>query len=228
LLPLRLASLLLQLPTILPAGLSAGEISQGIRPILIGSALAALWIVPAIFRPKFARAVYVVVFLVSPWMLGLLSSARASLRYEYYASLAQGKTCEMHPVYVGKQYRLWRALDGNRSERIALATAFLPPAGHNRYAYPLFGSRLQNTVIYVPATRDGTIDDTAFGAADPKSLDIDSYIERLLRERVTALVFVAPHAPEVSLVLANRSRFALRLRSPSDEYLVFRPLPKPL
>lgn len=223
------AAVLLALPTLAPVGVSFGDVQRGGATMALASAwvfAAAASAVMASRRLSAARAAFAILVLgATPTAFSTLERLRAEVRAGYYLALARGESFEMHRVPVGNQSRLWRTLDGPTHERIAFSVGFEAP-GHFGFTYPLYGSRLQNTVTYVPATLRGDVVDSPLDGEQSAPLDADIYADRLVAERVSALVFIRPFAPEVELVRAHPSRFALRASSRYRDYLVYRPLPR--
>ncbi|MEZ4335398.1 MAG: hypothetical protein R3B82_02120 [Sandaracinaceae bacterium] len=211
-------ALALALPTLMPAGVTLDDLERGVVPIALGVALLLGLAAP--FRlplPGRHRAVAVVVVLALAPLVGMaLAIQRAPLREGYYAA----SSFEIHPAPIATQARLWAALDGDRPERIALSVGWVPP-GHQWFRYPLYGSRLQNRVTYVPATRSGEVYDTWDPALAGADLDADAYVERLRRRGITAIVYVAPAPPEASIVMEDHARFVLRYETPRRDGLVY-------
>lgn len=93
-------------------------------------------------------------------------------------------------AYVG-QWPLWQALDDGVPRRIA-AVAGWDGSGHNYYRFPLLGSRLQNTVVYVPITRDGSIVHALDEHAAAANLSFEAWRDRLVAQEVDVVASLPP------------------------------------
>lgn len=213
-------ALVLSAPSLIPAGLTLDDLARGAGPIPIGVGLAAVIVALALLRlrPSIRWGLWVLVIALAPLGLMGLASARAAVRYEYYAS----SSYEFHPVPLQTHVPVWERLDGPDEERIALSVGWVPP-GHNWPRYPLYGSRLQNRVRYVSATRSGAVYDTWDPATAGADMDADAYAARLSRVGITAIVLIAPPAPEASFVMHDPARFSLEYETPFHDARLYRP-----
>lgn len=107
---------------------------------------------------------------------------------------------------------------------IAASAGWTVP-GHNWLRYPLLGSRLQNRVIYVPPTRDGTIVDHRESERLAGAMDFDAWLRRLRETKVDAFVAMHPNPPELPWVLARPDVFAPLARAESGDGAAWRVLP---
>lgn len=222
------ACLLAALATCRPVGLLLAEFSMGASAIGIGVAWMIGLLLPVV-APMSGRlriAMVGAVVLLSPWILGALDQARAAHRYDYFAALSRGETFDLHPVPIGDQYLVWQRLDAPRPQTVAFTASFAE-GGHNAFRYPLYGRRLQNRVVYVPATQTGEVLET-WRPPPPGSspLDADVYADRLLEQRVDALVLVTPASPEAVVALARPDRFDVVFATPDRNCLILRPRPR--
>jgi hypothetical protein len=220
-------ALMVALPTALPAGMTLSEFSLGVRPIAIATTWMLAWLAPFLLRRRryTRKLLLAAAALASPLFCHALVTSRAVLRPAYYRSLGEGTTFEFHPVPIHDQSALWQSLDGERPERIVYTSGFRPP-GQHWFRYPLYGSRLQNRVLYIPATRSGAIPDHGLSATPAELCDADTYADRLVREHITALVIHKPMPPEVELARSRPDRFALLRASSLGTFEVYRPLPR--
>jgi hypothetical protein len=68
--------------------------------------------------------------------------------------------------------------------------------GHNAYRMPLVGSRLQNRLLYIPVSRDGSILDYRVGPSAAGALSCNSWLRRLMTSGADYLVLLPPLPPE--------------------------------
>lgn len=136
-----------------------------------------------------------------------LHEIRARERYETWEAALQLDTYDVHGLPgFGAAHTLWRRLDDGRPRTIATTAGFVRN-GHNWFRYPLMGSSLQNQLIYVPVTRDGSVIDYKDGKADAFA-DRAAWLARLDSLGVDAVVVMAPvTCPEHEWIVADRERF---------------------
>jgi len=102
---------------------------------------------------------------------------------------------------------VWAFLDSGESHRVAVAAGW-DNTGHNWYRYPLFGSRLQNTVLYVPPTSDGSVVDYQRQGELRRAADFSAWLRGLVERRVDHVVLLPPLPPvESAFVRAHPELF---------------------
>jgi hypothetical protein len=172
----------------------------GLLALTAASAAAAAPLVPAVRRrSRIVRASIVAVVLVGVFAAGL-PRLRAAFRYPFWsAALSQSaapfdfngleaRSMEAWPI--------WERLDGADPKRLAVTCGW-DGMGHSCYLYPLMGSRLQNRVLYVPPTLDGSVVD--YGDEDlGRAVQLRAWLTRLLEEDVDHVVLIPPSSPERS------------------------------
>ena len=184
----------------LPTGFTsfdAAAVGELAAPILVAAVLVALiLIVGGQGRRRLAIVVAAVIALVPT---ATLPGIRSGLRYRYYQAAAaiRDPVYDMHllsPDYA--TWSLWSFLDDGKPHRLAV-TAGWDGIGDNWYLYPLLGSHLQNTVVYVPVTADGSMVNYRGPAGDLiKRADFKSWVERLKRDHIDFVVSLDPPPPE--------------------------------
>jgi hypothetical protein len=116
---------------------------------------------------------------------------------------------------------IWGYLDDGAPHRIALAAGW-DGIGHNLYRYPLVGSRLQNEVLYVPVTRDGSILDYRRDTAVAERADLAAWLGRLVARGVDFVVILYPWPVEQDWMQANPELFEQVAASPDGYNLAYR------
>lgn len=171
--------------------------------ILMGMAASLVWGILRFRRPWLAVMAGVIVLAAG------LRELRAWARYDTYEAALQSETYDLHELSgFGPVHTLWRRLDDGRPHTIATTAGFVRN-GHNWLRYPLMGASLQNRVIYVPITRDGSVIDYRDGKAEPQA-DRAAWLARLDALAVDAVVVMAPvTCPEHAWIVADRARFAI-------------------
>ncbi len=184
----------------LPTGFTsfdAAAVGELAAPILVAAVLVALILMLGgqAWR-RFAIIVAAVMVLVPittlPWI-------RSRLRYPYYQAAAaiRDPVYDMHllsPDYA--TWSLWSFLDDSKPHRLAV-TAGWDGIGDNWYLYPLLGSHLQNTVVYVPVTADGSVVNYGGPPGDLiKRADFKAWVDRLKRDHIDFVVSLDPPPAE--------------------------------
>lgn len=193
----------------LPHGFSREDFSAAaeVAGVLVaGAALAG--IAASLARRRAGRAAGALagtaVLLVAGAVWGAI---RAQARPVIWRAAYERRAFELHPFVpaYGSAYSLWQALDDGASHRIAVSAGWYPP-GDNWCRYPFFGRRLQNDVVYVPITSDGSLIDTR-DAASSGRLSREAWVRRLVERGVDVVVLLAPEPPEAAWVRALPAAF---------------------
>lgn len=129
--------------------------------------------------------------------LAALEAVHREHRYAIYEAAADpvDPAFHMHPLnrLSASAWPIWKALDDAEPHRLA-ATAGWDRLGHNWYRYPLLGSRLQNRVLYIPVTADGTIVDYRERDEVARRGSFVPWLERLVESRIDYVVSLAPRS----------------------------------
>jgi hypothetical protein len=152
----------------------------------------------------------------------LWGAIRAQARPLIWRAAYEQRAFELHPFppEYGSAHVLWQALDDGAPRRIAVSAGWRPP-GDNWFRYPFFGRRLQNDVVYIPVTADGSIVDTRLAASSGR-LSREAWIRRLVERGVDVVVLLAPEPPEAAWVRGLPSVFAPLLMSQDGVNAAFR------
>lgn len=136
----------------------------------------------------------------------LWGAIRTQARPLIWRAAYEQRAFELHPLApaYSSAHVLWQALDDGVPRRIAVSAGWHPP-GDNWFRYPLFGRRLQNDVVYVPVTADGTVVDSRQLPAHV--LSREAWLRRLVERHVDALVLLAPAPIEADWVRQLRGIF---------------------
>jgi hypothetical protein len=174
------------------------------RPMLEGGALAlgaalGLAACAVVWRRSGRRLgpAVAAVLLVAGGVAGL-EQVRAPARYALYAAAADRIDPLFHMHRIEPSYAsawvLWQALDAPARPHVIAATAGWDGIGHNWYRYPLLGRRLQNRVLYVPVTADGSVIDYRLRERLAHRASLDAWLRRLVDRRVDVVVSLAPRS----------------------------------
>lgn len=197
----RIAAIATGLWLSFPQGWSAPDTAATARiaAVLVPALLVGLASARALAghgRPCLAGGFAILVLLAA---MSAVPMFRADARYPTWAAASRGDAFDLHPANRRslEAWPIWEALDGLEGTRIALAAGF-DGVGHNWYTYPLFGSRLQNRVTYVPVTSDGQVLDYARGDLVQALADRNTWLARLAAEDIEVLVTLWPDPPETA------------------------------
>ena len=139
---------------------------------------------------------------------GVVREIRDTHRHAYFRDAADERAYDPH--WLGYQetaaFPLWRQFDRVAGASIAVSAGW-HEYGHNWFRYPLLGSRLQNRVVYVPITSDGTVVDYRDDAALRARSDYRAWLRRLVEQQIDYLVLLHPEPPEAAWVRAHPDIF---------------------
>jgi hypothetical protein len=202
-LPLWAAAAAVQLALAVPYSWSVADLHAiaemllSLIPVLAALAIISLW-ARLRQRPRLALALGVasLAAFALPW-----HAARERHRYRIYEAAAANASYDAHrlwPRYV-KSYPIWAYFDGERPQRIAIAAGW-DGFSTNWYRYPFFGSRLQNEIVYVTPTDDGSIVNYWRAGRLRKKASLRAWVARLLAADAGFLVTLPPEPIEGELV----------------------------
>ena len=183
----------------MPEGFRAPDWSGMVRVLpglLAGAGLAGFTCWALRTRARWLRAGFALLGLA----LGLMMAnrVRGGLRGEIYAAAATPGAPAFDGDRLYSEYAsswpIWGYFDEATPHRLAV-TAGWDGTGHNWYVYPLFGSRLQNRVFYVPVTADGSIVDYREQEEVVSRASSSAWLERLVKEDVDHVVVLPPAPP---------------------------------
>jgi hypothetical protein len=191
--------------------MDARALAAAAWPLL--SALAALVFLSVVVATRLGRR-----RLVAAAALALLAvtlgwprirDVRAGARYDYFreATLARVYDAGRLPALTMESFTVWRYLDQAAGQNVAISAGWWEN-GHNWYRYPLYGSRLQNRVRYVPITSDGSVVDYRETETAAARADYDAWLRRLMTSEIDYLVLLPPDPPELRWVQAHPELFA--------------------
>jgi hypothetical protein len=218
--PVLAAALLVNLPFTIPLGWSWADLEAMMRlalPLLLAAGLSLeLWRWFGRRRRPLVAAVLAACVLALTGGLWL-ERVRGDSRHRIYRAAA-GRTIagqvsaaafDVHPLkpeYAVARV-IWERLDRGHAHRLAV-TVGRTRLGHNGYLYPLLGRRLQNQLLYVTPTRDGSrLASNQPHLADAARLDPEAWINRLARLGVDHVVALPPEPPELAWMLARPRQF---------------------
>lgn len=143
-------------------------------------------------------------------------SIREKVRYASYDEFMFDGTARLHVTdRVTCDSAFWQALDTKSGHVIAFTGGYnASRAGHTWGRYPLLGSGLQNRVVYVPITADGSIVDYWRPAAALASLDEDAWLGRLRDLAVDYLIVLQPEPAEARAIAHSPAVFELVMQNP--------------
>ena len=217
--PLLLGCTALGVPLTIPLGWGPSDRIAFADPRMVAVLGTAMFVACAVWYARAQRftlagrvrpvAPYVAIALVvCPLSWGAVREVRETYRHAYFRDAADVRLYDPHwlayPETAG--YPLWQQFDRLAGVSIAVSAGW-HEYGHNWFRYPLLGSRLQNRVVYVPITRDGTVVDYRDETALVAGIDYDAWLRRLVAGRVDYVVLLYPDPPEAAWVRAHPDVF---------------------
>ncbi len=193
------AAILVNIFQAIPAGLGDADLaalSLG-WPYVLGAMVLLSGAVFVFVRKEWVRQSAVLVFSAMMVLAIPVDSVRTDLRYAYYKEAEKGIDGAFlaHPLepHFVSAWPIWKYLDQDRPVRVAM-TAGWDGYGQNWYWYPLFGSRLQNDVRYVPVTEEGDLIDYRRQDLYDFRASPEAWLSRLRDERIGYLagILLAP------------------------------------
>lgn len=156
-------------------------------------------------------------------LAGSLGAIRSSFRYRIWRAAGQARAFDIHLLsgdYMAS-VPIWRRLDDGVPRRLAVAAGW-NGINDNWYWYPLFGEHLQNDVLYVSPTEDGSIVDYRLGQELRRKASFDAWIRRLVERRIDVVVLLSP-PPEVETpwVTSHPELFARIVQSADGQNAAF-------
>lgn len=109
--------------------------------------------------------------------------------------------------------------------RIAFSTGWFKDQGYKWYWALLLGRKLQNELIYVPITTDGSIVEYNGPTDVAAKADPEAWLRRLSEHRIDTLVFFPPFPPEHDWAISRPDLF--RPEGSASPSLVFRVIEQP-
>lgn len=182
-----------------------GWFLAGILPPIV-IVLALLWRPPPLGE-RALTAFAVATLALLPWRM-----LCERFRHAYYDAASRAVAFEAHPLGPMAN-ELWSLLDTPEPKHIAVTAGYEPP-GHHLTVYPLFGSRLQNRVEYVPISAGGAESEEREPSARATAADERVWLERLLERGVDVVVTLDPRdTPEDRWIAAQPEVFAALARA---------------
>lgn len=207
-----------------PGGFSQGDLAAmvALAPWLLlvaAAGAAAAWLNR---RAKRGAAAALLLAAVVP-TAGAWMKIRDEARYPVYGAAERGLAWDLHEIDRGwtSAWPVWKALDGRDPRRIAASAGWIG-LGDNWYRYPLFGSRWQNDVVYVPITRDGSIVDYRMSKEVTRRADREAWLRRLVVLRVDTLACLPPAPIERSWAESLPEVFHLEAANPKRTATAYR------
>ena len=191
-----------------------GELMLGLVP----AALLTTWLLR---RPSRTALQLSTVILLLLAVIVWAGDIRSRYRYRWYAAASLGESFDVHPLRYASAWPVWRALDDGPAHRVAV-TAGWNGTGDNWYRYPLLGSRLQNSVTYVPPTRDGSLLHYSLEKDPAARADFDAWVHRLEDDDIDMVVALDPPNVEAGWMRAHPERFERVACNRGDVSCVYR------
>jgi len=144
------------------------------------------------------------------WAAGVLAVLLALGALQAYRD-ATRETALRTSVALHPSPRYWvtaaLAVDTPRTARRIAVTAGAAQDADNWMLYPFLGSRLQNELLYVPVTEDGTLVEPAPGNDPAGAASFSAWLQRLADLEVTEIISFRPASLELAWMELRPDRF---------------------
>jgi hypothetical protein len=147
---------------------------------------------------------------------------RSTHRYDAYRLVAERRIDGFDRAAPVDAWPAWQRLDGDAPATIAATAGWDGIAGHNWFRYPLLGSRLQNRVVYVPVSADGSLASYADRDALRAVADRRAWLARLARTEVDWVFAMNPPPIEAEWIRELPDVFAIDASLPARSGLLAR------
>lgn len=209
---LRVAGVLCGLVLGVPLGWCADDV-RGVAVLVTAAAGLTLTLLLLLRGGRWRRLSWTVAASVPALLLFSVAvdRVRRELRYPLYVAIAELRAYDHHPLSArfAAAWPIWARLDGERPSRIAVTYGWEVAKASNAYLYPFLGRRLQNEIIYVPPTRDGSlVSHSKFSTLRAKA-DEGAWLERLRASRVDYVVALGPEPLEAAWMKSRPDLFEL-------------------
>jgi hypothetical protein len=166
--------------------LHAGTFAAGLC-LLVG---VGWWLVARVVQ---RRLVWLSASVAAVLMLAALMAVRERYRVSYYEAAGRRESYDVHPLDArwATSWRLWDRFDAPEPTTLAVSAGW-DGVGHNWWLYPLTGRHLQNRLLYVPISADGTIVDYGVAPAQFPPTSCDAWVSRLQASQADYLVLLPP------------------------------------
>ncbi len=205
---------------------ATGEFALRALPFLLAAAGVLVWGAYRNSSRRFGLAVAGAVLVAYLAPATVLEPVRTDYRYDLYRKAADGQSFANVPVTGSlapsfPSAPVWQeADDPDDPKRIAVAVGW-DGWGSNYFVYPYFGRRLQNQILYVPRTEDGTVVQPTERNRQ-KKFDYESWRRRLLEKEVEYVGVLAPHPREQRWMDNHPEHFELVTRGATPGNRLYR------
>lgn len=131
-------------------------------------------------------------------------------RHDIYSRMRQAEDTayDFHPIGGANASAYWKVFDGD-SPLILAVTSGESNYGHHILRFPFMGSRLQNRVVYIPISKDGSLISYYDDEALRQQTDYDAWHQRLLEAEIDFVVILRPNPIEFDWIYAHQYHYEL-------------------
>ena len=147
---------------------------------------------------------------------------REHWRWDAYRLYAERQLYDFHGVPMMRMWPMWQAVDEDQPNRIAVTAGFEGRTGHNWFRNPFLGSWMQNDVIYVPVTTDGTL--VSYRDQDALDLVADrrAWLLRIADQEIDWVAAIGPPTVEHQWLADLPGVFPLEINMGQGRFLLTR------
>ncbi len=208
---LGIAALLLNTIYLLPINIGPAEYPMLLVGVVTLAPAIIITAVVAKFRVEYRfEMIGLAVVCWCVWTAFAAEPIRSIFRYDVYRDAEAGLSFTNIPVtgvhaLSMRSAAIWEATDHAEGQKIAVAAGW-DGKGHNWFVYPLFGSRLQNRLVYVDPAIEQT---TLYSDRTPQELSESNWLENLAKANIDKVVMMAPLTAEAIWITNHADLFQL-------------------
>ena len=117
---------------------------------------------------------------------------------------------------------MWQWVEQAGPSRIAVTAGFDGLTGHNWFRWPFLGTRLQNQVLYLPITEDGSL----VSYRDPEEVvavaSREAWLTRLRDEKIDLVAGLGPASIEHTWIFALPEIFTVEMTMMNNNFVLAR------
>ena len=174
-------------------------------------------------RRKLAEALrWTLMALVMTLTLLATTGVRERVRFDAYRLHGERRVFDFHGVPFIEAWPMWQRVEQAGPSRIAVTAGFDGLTGHNWFRWPFLGTRLQNEVVYLPITKDGSL----VSYIDPEEVattaDRDAWLARLQDKEIDFVAALGPANIEHTWIFALPEIFEIEVTMMNNNFVLAR------
>lgn len=154
--------------------------------------------------------------------LSATTAVRERVRFDAYRLHGERRLFDWHGVPYIEAWPIWQWVEQAGASRIAVTAGWDGLTGHNWFRWPFLGARLQNEVVYLPITKDGSL----VSYIDPGKVviaaDRDAWLARLQENEIDLVAALGPANIEHTWIFALPDIFKIEITMMNNNFVLAR------